>query len=121
MPASLLKKDSSTDIFGEICETFKKIILKNIYELLLLIIYFGKSAGVAKISFLILQICSINTEAAVRSCAVKMMFLKVSQNFENTAHRRLINERLRHRYFPNKFCKIFKNTYSKELRRMVAY
>ena len=29
---------------------------------------------------LILQICSINTEAVFRRCSVKMMFLKASQN-----------------------------------------
>ena len=67
----------------------------------------------SKLGFLILQICSINTEAVVRKCSVKVMFLKVSQihkkapvsrsGFEKTARRRLIKKRLRHRYFPVSF------------------
>ena len=33
-----------------------------------------------KLGFLILQICSINTEAVVRRCSVKLILLKFSQN-----------------------------------------
>ena len=45
----------------------------------------GRSdAGLLKLGFFISQICSINTEAVVRRCSVKMMFLKVLQNSQES-------------------------------------
>ena len=74
----------------------------------------------------------MKTEAAVRSCSVKLLFSKKFIKFtikqlcqslvlKRAAGHRVINDRLLHRYlFSCEFYKIFKNTYFKEHLRMVA-
>ena len=78
-----------------------------------------------------LQICSINIEAVVRSCSVKIIFLKVSYNSQestyvgvsfskNSAPQADLKETPT-QVLSCEFCKIFKNNYFEELLRMAAY
>ena len=125
---ALLKRDSNTDIFCEICEIFKNTYFEgHLRTTASKLLFREKPHWLIKIRcFLILQICSIKTEAVAWRCSVKMMFLKISQihkkaavsesSFEKNRRRRMINERLRHRYFSARFTKFLRTPILKNFR-----
>ena len=109
MPATLLKTHSNIDIFLWIFAQFLRTpILKNACERMLQNSRFYDITNTFQ-----------KTEAAVWSSPVKLIFLKISRNsnksncvgvsiWRTATRRRVINERLRHRYFPVSFTKFFR-------------